>query len=171
MDDISRVAQQKDKKKGGKQQWGPVLPIKRSTKNLDNNKPMMEKAIEVKRKWNLEDRAGTNKNPKPSKTHLLSIAKDIGLDVLDGNPSVVDKMIELDCSRTPASKKVCSHDKCDIASSSNSSIINISVDGESLARAETSRQAKDGDPNAQMSDQEDGWSKVGPRKKNRRNKK
>lgn len=107
LDVVTEATMKKDKKKGGKQRWGPVMPLRRSTRNLDTGKTMLEKAIEAKKKWDLEDKAGM-KNCKPSKSQILSIAKDIVLEVLDGYPSVADKMLELDDSRTAASKKVCS---------------------------------------------------------------
>jgi hypothetical protein len=66
---------------------------------------------------------------------------------------------------------VCSHVKCDIASTSTSNIINISSDSENPEKKFNYFQATDGDPNDQVSHHEEGWSKVGPRKKNRRNKK
>jgi hypothetical protein len=49
---------QKGKKGGKKPKWGPVIPLRRSSRNVDNGKLMMGKAQEAKRKWNLDDRTG-----------------------------------------------------------------------------------------------------------------
>lgn len=103
---------QKGKKGSKKSQWGPFLPV-RSSRNIDNGKLMMEKAQEAKRKWNLDEKTGNlTKNSKISKTLLISVAKDIGLDVMDGNPDIVEAMIELDCSRIAASELNCTIPNC-----------------------------------------------------------
>jgi len=67
-----------------KQQCGPVIPSRRSSRLIDSGKTVLENAQDFKRKWNLEDNAGISKNP--SKTHvvfkklLISMAKDIALE-------------------------------------------------------------------------------------------
>jgi hypothetical protein len=101
------------KKRPMKQQWGPVIPIRRSSRNLDTGKTMLDKAQEAKRKWNLEDKTSNlPKSSSLSKPILLSIAKDIGLELGDGNPDIVDKMLELDPSRNAASKLYCNIASC-----------------------------------------------------------
>ena len=71
---------------------------------------MMDKAQEAKRKWNLDDKTG--KTSKISKPLLLFVAKDIGLEVMDGDPNLVECMIQLDCSRNADSKLICKHPSC-----------------------------------------------------------
>lgn len=101
--DVEQVQDQVEQKKGKekkKNQWGPTISLRRSARLGDDGRLMMEKAQEAKRKWNLEDKTG--KNPRISKTLLSAVAKEIGLDNLDGNPSVIDSIINLDNSRTAA---------------------------------------------------------------------
>lgn len=50
-------------------------------------------------------------------------------------------------------------------------MINISDDEENHDRAVSINLDKDGNPMGNRSDQEDGWSLVGPRKKNKKTKK
>ena len=91
-------SKEKTKKLNKKQQWGPMIPLRRSSRRVDDGKKVMECAQEFKRKWYLEDNAGISKKPpKPhpvSKNLLLSVAKDIGIDVEDGHP-ILDKMVQL----------------------------------------------------------------------------
>jgi uncharacterized protein (UPF0548 family) len=65
----------KTRKKSGKQQWGPNVPVRRSSRNLGTGRNMVGKAMEAKRKWNLEDKAGITNKSKSSKSHLLSICQ------------------------------------------------------------------------------------------------
>jgi hypothetical protein len=96
-------------KKGNKQiQWGPVIPLRRSARHAEDGRIMMEKAQEAKRKWNLDDKTGNKKPTNLSKNHLLSIAKEISLVGMDENPNLVDDMLDLDSSRTAASRINCS---------------------------------------------------------------
>lgn len=76
---------------------------------------MMEKAQKAKRKWNLDDKTGKAKNTKISKPLLLSVAKEVGLELLDGNPDSVEIMLELDNSRNTVSKASCKVPNCDVA--------------------------------------------------------
>jgi uncharacterized protein (UPF0548 family) len=106
---------EKTKKTNKKIQWGPVIPLRRSTRHVDNGKDVLENAQDFKRKWNLEDNAGINK--KSSKTLaisenlLLSVAKDIGIGIEDGNP-ILQKMVELDSNRVIYMEAKCSHQDC-----------------------------------------------------------
>lgn len=55
------TGEQELQKKGAankKAKWGPVLPLRRSTRHLEDGKTMMDKAQEAKRKWNLDDNTG-----------------------------------------------------------------------------------------------------------------
>lgn len=102
----------------------------------------------------MEDKTGNlPRSSTLSKPILLSIAKDTGLEVEDGNPDIVDKMLELDCSRTAASELNCKFPSCskdtspgketcsEIASSSNVIII-------------SPNNCQDGNPDIHGSDQE-----------------
>lgn len=129
---------------------------------------MVEKAQEVKRKWNLDDKTGKiTKNSKISKPLLISVAKDIGLDFLDGNPYYVETMVELECSRTAASKLNCSLQGC------NNTISLGQTDKTEITSSSTISQSpvnncQDGNPDIQKTDQEMGWSKVENRKKDKK---
>jgi hypothetical protein len=114
-------------------------------------------------KWNLDDKTCKQQISKSSKFHLLSVAKDIGLEVEDGNPDLVDKMLKLDCSRNAASLNSYSHDDCSKASSSSVGISDFSILDVTSDRPRTPDPVKDGHPLTQVTDQEKGWSQVGNR--------
>lgn len=165
------VELQKGKKGGKKTQWGPVIPLRRSSTNMDNGKPMMEKTQEAKRKWNLDDKPGNaSKTSKISKPLLLSVAKNIDLIVPDGDPDVVESMIQLDCSRNANSKKNCTHSSCSHSVSPGKACLTDKASS-SKDSLPTSPDCQDGNADNLDNDQEAGWSKVGPRKKNKKHRK
>jgi hypothetical protein len=159
---------QKGKKGGKKQQWGPIMPVRRSSRNMDNGRTMLEKAQETKRKWNLDDNSGNSS--KISKPLLISVAKDIGLDIGDGDPKLLDGMVQLDCGRIANSKHICKHPSCckelppgkepilDVPSSSTNVQSNNSAE-------------QNGNSEPAVDESELGWSMVGPKKKGRKNNK
>jgi len=162
---------QKGKKGGKKPKWGPVIPLRRSSRNVDNGKLMMGKAQEAKRKWNLDDRTGIpTKNSKVSKPLLLSVAKDIGLEILDGDPDLVECMVQLDCSRNADSKLNCTHTSCSKSLSPSKECL---ADPGSSSRENQNLDlyCQDGNADNQETDQEAGWSKVGPKKKSKKHRK
>jgi hypothetical protein len=99
--DQEQIEQRKGKGKK-KNQWGPTIPLRRSSRHTKDERLMMEKAQDAKRKWNLDDKTGKNTNI--SKPLLINVAKEIGLVNLDGNPEDIDSMLDLDSSRTAASQ-------------------------------------------------------------------
>lgn len=105
----------KSKKVEKKQKWGPVIPTRRSSRLVDNGKAMVANAQDFKRKWNLEDNKGINHKthniPSISKNLLVSVAKDIGVVVEDGNP-ILDNLVELDNSRMADNIARCKHVSC-----------------------------------------------------------
>ena len=168
--DILEKQVQQESRKSKKNQWGPIIPVRRSSRNVNVGKSMLEKAQEMKGRWNLEDKTGkTNRNPKISKSLLISVAKDVGLDLMDGDPGCIDGMLELDCSRNAASKLNCNiqecgydgslenKDKSDMVSTSRSSSTHV-------------KNCQDGNPDGDVTDQELGWSKVENKKKNKKKK-
>lgn len=88
----------KAKKRGKKNQWGPNVTLRRSSRNADDGRTILDKAQEFKRKWNLESNAGINAKAQNhvSKALLVSVAKDLNVLGVDGNPQVLDRMITLD---------------------------------------------------------------------------
>lgn len=103
-------------KKGSKkqQQWESIIPLRRSSRNLDNDKTTLEKAQDIKRKWFLEEDPGIKKN-KPfhiCKDNLNSVAKNIGVVIVDDNQVVLDSMVALHKDRVANSKKGCKHKDC-----------------------------------------------------------
>lgn len=64
VDDLEKVklnGHLKGKRAVKKQQWGPVILLRRSSRNIDDGRTMMEKAQEAKRKWNMEENASNKK--------------------------------------------------------------------------------------------------------------
>ena len=98
-----------------KQQCGPVIPSRRSSRLIDSGKTVLENAQDFKREWNLEDNAGISKNPFKShvvsKKLLIYVAKDIGIGIEDGNP-ILDKRVDLDSIRIADMQAKCSHSGC-----------------------------------------------------------
>lgn len=116
VDDLEKVklnGHLKGKRAVKKQQWGPVIPLRRSSRNIDDGRTMMEKAQEAKRKWNMEENASNKKlSIVTSAARLLSVAKDIGVVVQDGNPDLVNQMLEVDNKRSKDSMLQCKHIPC-----------------------------------------------------------
>lgn len=166
--------QEKNKRAAKKQQWGAVIPLRRSSRNLDNGKIVLANAQDFKRKWNLEDNYGMNpkssKIPAVSKSQLTSIAKKkIGVVIEDGHPDV-DKLIELDISRMADSRKNCSHQGCrvpcpgqgeDPQTPKVESVVNEDLPVIAI---------QNGNSELTLDDQESGWSEARNRKKNRKKK-
>lgn len=124
----------------------------------------MDKAQEFKRKWNLEGNTGNNSKSQNivSKTLLISIAQDFDIVGVDGNPYVLDRMISLDRQRSLDNQVESS-----VSSSTNPGLgllHNINEPGDKdLTPVKNSSIILD-DP--LETDQEKGWSKVGPKTKN-----
>ena len=148
-----------------------MIPLRRSSRRVDDGKKVMECAQEFKRKWYLEDNAGISKKPtKPhpvSKNLLLSVAKDIGIDIEDGHP-VLDKMVQLDLDRMGDTFSKGSHAGC--SSKAATSILGSQVNSNNLDGVFNTNEKsdQDGNPDLSKEDQELGWSKVGPRRKNKK---
>lgn len=86
--------------------------------------------MESKRKWNLDGQTGmTSKNPKLNSAHLLSVAKDIGITVVDGNPNIVNDMLQLDSSRMSARELSCDIGSCDKNKDKGKSAIDADIVG------------------------------------------
>lgn len=171
-EDLERVKQDDQVKKGRKdkkkQQWGPVIPLRRSSRIVDNGGTMMAKAQEAKRKWNLNDNTGKKSYSNVvSANLLLSVAKDIGIDVMDGNPDLLQNMIDLDDSRSKNYKVECKYKDCCRPAEPG-----LVVEDSVIASVNNGRSP----PNAVRTDSNDlddidqelGWSKVGPKKKARK---
>ena len=81
---------------------GPNVTLRRSSRNADDGRTILDKAQEFKRKWNLESNAGINAKAQNhvSKALLISVAKDLDVVGVDGNPQVLDRMIALDRQRS-----------------------------------------------------------------------
>ena len=95
------------------------------------------------------------------------MAKDIGIDVEDGHP-ILDKMVQLDLARmgdmfSKGSHAVCSSKAVTSTLGSQDNINNL--DG-NINTPEKSDQ--DGNLGLSKDDQKLGWSKVGPRRKNKK---
>jgi hypothetical protein len=171
MEKVNQAEDLHKRKVGKKQQWGPVLPLRRSSRNLDDGNTMMDKAQEMKRKWDLGNNEGNKKSYKPiSSDHLLSVAKDIGVVIQDGNAGVVSAMLELDSNRSKDCDLHCKHPEC-CPSSDTGLDIEESLDKVDQSVDSTVQPTRTGDAVEILEDQEKGWSKVGRRKKNKKNKK
>lgn len=107
-EDVEKLKQDdglsKTNRGNSKNQWGPSVPLRRSSRLVDDGRIMMDKAQDSKRKWNLDDNPGINSKSQSyvSVVLLQSVAKDIGIAGLDGNPKVLDNMISLDNQRNSA---------------------------------------------------------------------
>jgi len=164
---------EKAKKATKKQDWGPVIPTRRSSRIMDNGKTVTENAQEFKRKWSLEDNTGKTK--KSTKLHvvskhlLLSVAKEVGIDVEDGNP-ILDRMVELDSSRLADMNARCSKTGCSSRSVDTEAGVNEGHNKNKISSNDNTLEqcVQDGSADQNLDDQEFGWSKVGPRKRNKK---
>lgn len=72
---------------------------------MDDGRPVLDKAQEFKRKWNLEDNAGKKKSTVNITTHRLTdIAKEFGITLEDGNVELVKQLIKIDRDRCVTSR-------------------------------------------------------------------
>ena len=98
---------------------------------------------------------------------MLSIAKDIDVVIQDGNAGVVDKMLELDYKRSKDSELLYKHNKCcpssDLGMDAQGNVGNMAQIVDNIKQP-----TRTGIAEVEIEDQEKGWSKVGPRKKNKR---
>jgi len=95
------------------------------------------------------------------------VAKDIGIDIEDGHP-VLDKMVQLDLDRMGEMFSKGSHASCSskaATSSLGSQVNSNNLDGVFNTNEKSDQ---DGNPDLSKEDQELGWSKVGPRRKNKK---
>jgi hypothetical protein len=78
----------------------------------------MDKAQEFKRKWTLEGNTGktSKSHNNTSKSKLLSVANELDIVGVDGNPQVLDRMISLDNQRS-LDRKV--ENSCSTSTSTN----------------------------------------------------
>ena len=72
---------------------GPNVTLRRSSRNADDGRTILDKAQEFKRKWNLESNAGINAKAQNHVSKALLVG-------VDGNPQVLDRMIALDRQRS-----------------------------------------------------------------------
>lgn len=156
----------KGKKKDAKSQWGPTITLRRSTSKVDDGKTMMDKAQEFKRKWNLEDNTSkTSKTQhKSTKAKLISIANDLNIVGVDGNPNVLDRMISLDEQRTMNNKN--SKNSSSLTASTSTGLCD-GEKGKSLDDKELSEKnnPKDNVDEISVVDQVEDLVKIGPKKK------
>jgi hypothetical protein len=109
-------AKEKDQKER-KETWGPVVVERRSQRYADDNRTILEKAQEAKRKWNEEDPKGKTKQ-KPlhiNSADLISTAAVIGLTSKDGNPvgdETVRKIVVVEEQKYETAIKNCNADSC-----------------------------------------------------------
>jgi hypothetical protein len=105
---------EKAKRKGSKAQWCPTVTLRRSSRNIDDGRPILQKAQEFKTKWNLEDNAGIKSKSQNniSKSLLISVAKDLDVVGVDRNPQLLDKMISLDRQRSLDNQVVFNANTC-----------------------------------------------------------
>lgn len=95
--------------------WGPIKVQKRSLRNLGNDKTMLERAQELKKKANMDIPKGNLRIPAIKTSSLISVAADIGIVGVDGNPSmscVLDNIVSIDNDRCTAYTKVCKLSSC-----------------------------------------------------------
>jgi hypothetical protein len=100
---------------------------------------------------------------------LLSVAKEVGIDVEDGNP-ILDRMVELDSSRLADMNARCSKTGCSSRSVDTEASVNEGHNKNKISSNDNTLEqcVQDGSADQNLDDQEFGWSKVGPRKRNKK---
>jgi hypothetical protein len=127
---------------------------------------MLDKAQEFKRKWNLEGNVGIKSKSQKhvSKSLLISVANDLNIVGVDGNPQVLDRMIELDSQRSLDNNLMENSKVCPKPTNPGLDL----VDKDKVQGDKDLTPLKNMDerlPDHLETDQEADWSKVGPRKK------
>lgn len=108
--EIGAQNQQKKWKKKPTKVWGPVQSERKSLRHVDDRRPMLEKAHNLKRKVNLDNNAGKKSYISAilSKATLLHIACSIDLHIEPADDSVVvDRLQHLDESRISTFVNTC----------------------------------------------------------------
>lgn len=145
--------------------WGPVKPQRRSQRNIRDDKTMLEKAQDLKRKYDLEDNKG---NKHISCSSLLSVATEIGLVVEESNPqsrNLLASILALEKSRNEAGTSSCHNTSCSDSTGNLASEDRVSGQGGTPGAPKNHKhEDRDGD------DLEKGWTRVGPKKKNKKKK-
>jgi len=95
------------------------------------------------------------------------VAKDIGIDVEDGHP-ILDKMAQLDFARMGDMLSKGSHVGCSSKAVTSSLGFQDNINNLDGNINTPEKNDQDGNPGPSKDDQELGWSKVGPRKKNKK---
>ena len=84
--------------------WGPVVAVRKSKRNLDDNRPIMGRAQEIKRNLSPEQTKGKKllSNKAVVNSDLVPIAKTIGLDASSGSLETrasLDHLVSLEKER------------------------------------------------------------------------
>lgn len=103
-----------------------------------------------------------------SAVDLLTVAKDIGIVLKDGNPDIVNHMIEIDSTRSRDREMHCNHTAC---CSTSDSGISAGDNIEAKIDRTDQQHPRNGDVGVEGVDQEQGQSLVDNRKKNKKKKK
>jgi hypothetical protein len=112
-----KVGAKKKDQKEKKENWGPVVVERRCQRYADDNRTILEKAQEAKRKWNEEDPKGKTKQ-KPlhiNSADLIYTVVIIGLTSKDGNPigdETVRKIVVVEEQRYETAIKNYKADTC-----------------------------------------------------------
>ena len=84
--------------------WGPVVAVRKSKRNLDDNRPIMGRAQEIKRNLSPKQTKGKKllSNKAIVNSDLVPIAKTIGLDASSGSLETrasLDHLVSLEKER------------------------------------------------------------------------
>jgi hypothetical protein len=99
------------------QKWGPVIPERKSKRNMKDGMTMLEKAQALKEKNNLEAPKGKKHIPTFSSNSLVDLACKIGLDVdrnADGESRTAQQILEVIEDRKIVFSKGCKVVDCDL---------------------------------------------------------
>lgn len=101
--------------------WGPVIPKRRSKRNIQDGRTMIEKAQALKEKNNLEIPKGKKPVPTFSNKELVDIASKIGLDVdhkMDSSSSKAQQILDIVEDRNSTFTEGCKFVGCNFGYSS-----------------------------------------------------
>jgi hypothetical protein len=118
-------------------EWGPVVVQRRSKRLAGDSKTVIEKAQEVKRKWNEDPSTGmtTSKSYQINFDDLKLSAVVVGIVGKDGNPikdAIINDMVAVEEKRALSYMSKCDHESCRAVDENPRSCVQGSAIGDSV---------------------------------------
>jgi hypothetical protein len=107
------------REKTKKQQWGPVVVKEKSRRQAEDGRTIMEKAQDIKRKWNEAETTGKikQKHLHVSASDLSNLASAIDVVSKDGHPvssMLINEIESVESRKSKKHEESCDKSSCDL---------------------------------------------------------